>query len=370
LAQAILAQAAGAVGRALGNSGRAMAALSEGEVAIYDRQLRLWGVQAQQRLLKARCLIWGIEGSNVEVAKNLVLAGVSMVVRDHKTVSAADVAYNYFLRPEDIGKNRADCAAARLQEMNPLCQVKACSKSPTIVEASPAEAIKDFDVVCCALGVLEWKVDRAKAVDDACRKMKATFLLSISTGEVAFFFANLHEHTVQERSGAQGGAGTTAATGEEAKSKEAEVVSYPSFGEFLACTPAQLQQQKADATFILVWLFVAFLKGGGKAAPEGAGDFATYCRDTAKCVPQLDGGPDLEDAFRCFFLEPLIHVASVLGGLQAQEVIKAITFRDPPMANCVCFNANTSVAMVERIPAAAPKKRKAAAMEEVADLLD
>jgi len=53
----------------------------------------------------------------------------------------------------------------------------------------------------------------------------------------------------------------------------------------------------------------------------------------------------------------------------AQEVIKAITKRDPPLANTVCFNAHTSAAFVERIPALKAKapKRK---LEEVSLDLD
>jgi len=71
-------------------------AISEEQTAVYDRQLRLWGVQAQQRLLQSKVLVWGLEGSNVEVCKNLILAGVTLTVRDHRTVVLDDAAFNYF----------------------------------------------------------------------------------------------------------------------------------------------------------------------------------------------------------------------------------------------------------------------------------
>jgi len=166
-----------------------MAGISEGEVAVYDRQLRLWGVQAQQRLLNAKVLIWGLEGCNVELCKNLVLAGVSLTIRDHRTVSTADVAFDYFLREADMGQNRAKCAAQRVQEMNPLCTVSSSSDAPEEVNDAAAlrAALKGYDVVVLALGVLGFDVAKASDVDAACRDVSASFLLTLSTGEIAFF---------------------------------------------------------------------------------------------------------------------------------------------------------------------------------------
>lgn len=341
-------------------------AISEKEVAVYDRQLRLWGVQAQQRLLKSKVLVWGLEGSNVEVCKNLILAGVSLTVRDHRTVVIDDVAFNYFLKPEDVGKNRADCTAPRLQEMNPLSVVGHSADKPSqggIPEFQ--EAVKGFDIVILGVGVIDFDINRASTIDAACRKSDACFFLSSSAGELAFFFSNLNEHTMQERSAAQGGgAGSTAST----ENSPAETTSYPSFQEFLECAPEQLQKDKVDASVLLVALFFAFRRQGGAADPDAGEKFAEYCRNVAKCEPEVKGMSSLKDAYGLFFLEPLVHVAAIVGGLLTQEVIKAITKRDPPMPNSLCFNAFTSTALVERIPAA--KKAVKRKVEEAALDLD
>merc|ERR1712228_1156261 len=119
---------------------------------------------------------------------------------------------------------------------------------------------------------------------------------------------------------------------------------------------------KVDASVLLISLFVDFLRkadGTSKTGADAAEHFQEHC-NTAKCVPTVDGVVGMKEVYSLFFLEPLVHVASIVGGLLAQEVIKAITKRDPPMMNCVCFNANTSAALVERIPPAAKpaKKRK------------
>merc|ERR1712087_195604 len=113
-------------------------------------------------------------------------------------------------------------------------------------------------------------------------------------------------------------------------------------------------------------LFLAFLRGGGAATD--AQKFEDFCKNSAKCEPTVDGVANLQHAYRCFFIEPLMHVASIVGGLIAQEVIKAITKRDPPLVNCICFNANTGAAFVERIPAAETvKKQKVEVADDVLD---
>mmetsp|Transcript_1284 Transcript_1284/g.3665 ORF Transcript_1284/g.3665 Transcript_1284/m.3665 type:complete len:346 (-) Transcript_1284:172-1209(-) len=345
-----------------------MAAISEGEVAVYDRQLRLWGVQAQQRLLKAKVLIWGLEGSNVEACKNLVLAGVSVVVCDHRNVETADVGFNYFLRSEDIGSNRAECAARRVQEMNPLCSV---STSRTAVEEADSvgglrKALEGYDFVLATPGIVEWNMERICNIDAVCREASVGFALTLSCGEIAFFFSDLGDHTVQEHSSAQGGAGSTPS----GTTAEPEIIKFPSFKEWLGCPAADLQKGKVDPSVVLVALFLAFARShSARLCPDQGAAFQTYCRDSAGCLPAVDGITDLAEAYRLFFLEPLVHVASIVGGLLAQEVIKSITKRDAPLANSVCFNANTGAALVERIPSAAGAARKRK-VEEVADLLD
>lgn len=333
-----------------------MADITEGEVAVYDRQLRLWGVQAQQRLLKSKVLIWGLEGSNVETCKNLILAGVVVTIRDHRGTELADVAFNYFLRAEDVGRNRAECAAVRFQEMNPLCTVSASASPVQRDVPGLCEALKGFDTVCVGLGVLGWDLGLARAVNDACRQVGASFFLSVNAGEMALFISDLKDHTVQEYSSAQGAP--------EAPKREPELFSFPSFREWMGVSASRLQQDpKVDPAFILFRSFFAFLEDGERPLENGAAArFETFCGGHLKAKPQVTGVESLAQVYSHFFVEPLVHVASITGGLLAQEVIKAITKRDQPLLNTVLFNAHASVALVEHLPApekANPKKRKA-----------
>src|SRR5271170_6991069 len=80
--------------------------LSADEIALYDRQLRLWGIEAQNRMRKANVLLITMKALGNEVAKNLVLAGIgSLTVVDPDVVSEEDLASQFFVTEEDIGKN-------------------------------------------------------------------------------------------------------------------------------------------------------------------------------------------------------------------------------------------------------------------------
>jgi molybdopterin/thiamine biosynthesis adenylyltransferase len=80
--------------------------LSADEIALYDRQLRLWGIEAQNRMRKASVLLVTMRALGNEIAKNLVLAGIgSLTVLDPDTVTEADIASEFFVTEEHIGRN-------------------------------------------------------------------------------------------------------------------------------------------------------------------------------------------------------------------------------------------------------------------------
>eukprot|EP01089_Gocevia_fonbrunei_P003393 TRINITY_DN1334_c0_g1_i2.p1 TRINITY_DN1334_c0_g1~~TRINITY_DN1334_c0_g1_i2.p1 ORF type:complete len:104 (+),score=16.32 TRINITY_DN1334_c0_g1_i2:161-472(+) len=79
--------------------------LSEEEAALYDRQIRLWGVAVQQRMRDAKILLAGLGGIMNEVCKNLVLAGVgSVFILDNQIVYPHHLAAQFFLS-ETFGEN-------------------------------------------------------------------------------------------------------------------------------------------------------------------------------------------------------------------------------------------------------------------------
>jgi ubiquitin-like 1-activating enzyme E1 A len=81
-------------------------AITAEEMALYDRQIRLWGVNAQENIRKADVLLIRVKGLANEIAKNLVLAGIkSLTIIDHEVVTESDLGAQFFVTEQDVGRN-------------------------------------------------------------------------------------------------------------------------------------------------------------------------------------------------------------------------------------------------------------------------
>lgn len=84
---------------------QATTTFSAAEAAVYDRQMRLWGVEAQKRLQNSRVLVSGLSALGSELVKNLVLAGMGVTLHDTQSVDQTAASSQFFLSEEDVGKN-------------------------------------------------------------------------------------------------------------------------------------------------------------------------------------------------------------------------------------------------------------------------
>ena len=97
---------------------------AEIDESLYSRQLYVMGHEAQKRMGLSSVLIIGLNGLGVEVAKNVILAGVkSVALYDAKEVTYTDLSSQFYLTENDIGKNRALVSGPKLAELNPYVQV-------------------------------------------------------------------------------------------------------------------------------------------------------------------------------------------------------------------------------------------------------
>nr|CAN77060.1 hypothetical protein VITISV_022139 [Vitis vinifera] len=101
--------------------------LTEQETALYDRQIRVWGVDAQRRLSKAHILVSGMKGTVVEFCKNIVLAGVgSLTLVDSREVTEEALSANFLIPPDEnvySGKTLAELCCDSLKDFNPMVRV-------------------------------------------------------------------------------------------------------------------------------------------------------------------------------------------------------------------------------------------------------
>lgn len=91
-----------------------MAELTEKEAEIYDRQIRLWGVDAQRRMRASRVLVAGLGSLGAEVVKNIVLAGVNVTIQDSSPATEEDVGSQFFINASHLGQNVSSAAAVVL----------------------------------------------------------------------------------------------------------------------------------------------------------------------------------------------------------------------------------------------------------------
>ncbi|CDJ58047.1 SJCHGC02328 protein, related [Eimeria maxima] len=62
---------------------------------LFDRQIRLWGLEAQKKLMSSRVLFIGMSAINVEASKDLALAGVSQTICDSRQWTEEEAEYNF-----------------------------------------------------------------------------------------------------------------------------------------------------------------------------------------------------------------------------------------------------------------------------------
>ena len=100
--------------------------------SLYSRQLFVLGVDAMKKLVSSSVLVSGMGGLGVEIAKNIILAGVKNVtIHDTRNCEMSDLASNFYLRESSIGKNRALESLSQLTSLNDYVTVSAKTEELT-----------------------------------------------------------------------------------------------------------------------------------------------------------------------------------------------------------------------------------------------
>lgn len=103
---------------------------------LYSRQLYVLGHVAMAKLSTSKILIVGAKGLAQEIAKNLILAGVSSVsIHDDNLTCIQDLGAGFYLKPEHVGKPRAPSVVADLSELNRYVSVRAVTGVDADVES-------------------------------------------------------------------------------------------------------------------------------------------------------------------------------------------------------------------------------------------
>lgn len=163
---------------------------------LYSRQLYVLGHEAMKKMAQSNILIIGLGSLGVEVAKNVILSGVlSVTLHDNKNTEFNDLSGQFYLSEQDVGKNRAECCLNRLRELNSYVTVN-CSK-----EELTGEYLSNFSVVAFCL-TENYKT--LVQINNLCRQVGTKFIWGQSMGLCGRVFSDFGDSfTVHDNDGEQ-----------------------------------------------------------------------------------------------------------------------------------------------------------------------
>ncbi|KAK8404679.1 hypothetical protein O3P69_007729 [Scylla paramamosain] len=325
--------------------------ITEDEAALYDRQIRLWGLDAQKRLRAARVLLAGVCGLGAEVAKNLVLSGVkSLVLLDHRTVTEVEIHSNFLAPHDSVGKNIAEASQERTQILNPMVQVTADSSN--IVDKT-TEFFTQFDVVC----VTRCRQDELIRINDICRQNKIIFFAGDVFGMFGYMFADLQEHQyveeVKERKPVEH-------NGKKQIVEETKVVKQTE--NFVPLSQAldidwtskkySGQMRRISPAYFIMQIIMEFISLHGRNPDRSHQEEDEMELLTIKnaLLEKLNVPAEkVSNQFAGIVFGQLSPVCAIVGGVLAQEIIKAVSQKDLPHNNFFFFSTLDGAGVVECI---------------------
>ncbi|EEB09807.1 SUMO E1-like activator enzyme Rad31 [Schizosaccharomyces japonicus yFS275] len=290
------------------------------EVALYDRQIRLWGFSAQEAIKRARVLLLTVSPLANEIAKNIVLAGVGeLCFQDENLVTDEDVATQFLLDKSDIGCGRAHAAAKKIASYNPLVKVTVNEKSASTLSQ---DELAEYSVIIAT----QLPLQTVLTVNDMSHKAAVPFYFVSVFGMYGFAFTDLRKHTfIIER------------TQENKKVQEEKSVRQKPLSEAILCVIGdKISKRKAARISPCLPALLAKLK--------------SPCAGTEAIVNEairLHLEPD--KLFPNTFFERFMRncefewapIASVVGGIISQDALNVLGNREYPMDNIWIYDGET-----------------------------
>ncbi|KAH9890067.1 hypothetical protein C8Q73DRAFT_652933 [Cubamyces lactineus] len=323
--------------------------ITEDEAAVYDRQIRLWGLEAQQRMRNATILVVRLKGVATEAIKNIVLAGIGkLIVVDPDVVSEEDLGAGFFFRDEEVGQKRVDAAKAKIESLNPLVAVETISDGSVLEGDALVQLLGGVDMVCVT------DSDRSTLIrlNDACRQLNKPFYAGGTYGLLGYIFCDLlqHDYIAPDRSGQNDAARNVKKTAAYVPLKTALQ------HRWTGMTRRQTKELNPAIVFavLAVWEYQATHQGALPNDPATAAELESIAnrliseadvnRQTLPSIPK-----DLIETMATTAAHEISPVCAVVGGLLAQDILKALAAREPPIANFFTFDGNLGGGTVVRM---------------------
>ncbi|XP_077158990.1 ubiquitin-like modifier-activating enzyme 6 [Paroedura picta] len=133
--------------------------------ALYSRQRYVLGDTAMQKMAQSCVFLSGMGGLGVEIAKNIVLAGIkALTIHDTQQCKSWDLGTNFFVREDDVlnCRHRAEAVLPYVAELNPYVQV--LSSTTPLNETTDLSFLRQYQCVV----VTEMKLSLQKKINDFC----------------------------------------------------------------------------------------------------------------------------------------------------------------------------------------------------------
>ncbi|KAI9506601.1 SUMO-activating enzyme subunit 1, partial [Coemansia spiralis] len=303
--------------------------ISKEEVALYDRQIRLWGVEAQTRLRNSTICVIGVSTVTLEACKNLVLAGLGRIhLWDPRPIEEADLETQYYFDRSDLGKAKDQKLAEKLAILNPLVEISSGGHEE-------ARWASNFDLVV-AVGNTEG-LPCMDYVNKMCRAEGTKFIAADAFGLFGYIFADcLERHEYLEE------------VKDEDDKEAGRRVQYADYKPLeKSCTAnlgitntKRLMRRYPPLVFVCQALTSSSNKNGEELTE-------TRLSGMVKQSLQGRGIPDsiVEQALvgrvAASWGTEFVPCAAVIGGTLAQEVLKVATRKDMPVNNWFIYDAIT-----------------------------
>lgn len=324
----------------------------EGKEKIYDRQIRLWGVEAQNKMMNSNVLIIGLNGINIEACKNLVLSGINITIIDDNIVSHEYVENNFFINEEDIGSPVCEVIFKELKTINKFIKIEAfIGKMDTECDEITLDAkviheidktqekdkitqvefrkrvsmnlfIRQFTSVCVSCE--DYPLYMLTNLNTICRDINVGFSGTMCNGKFAFLFSDFMNHTVEESY--------------YKKNTEPIKVEYCRLLDFFNSSCNKFPKRTNPIIYGMYALvhFEQKKKYTKENMKIDEKEFTEFCKE------YLVNEEDIKEIIKMYKI-PFSPSFSLLGGVTTQEIRKFLSKQHEPIPNFCVFDMNQNV---------------------------
>ncbi|KAI9029991.1 SUMO-activating enzyme subunit 1-like protein [Phycomyces nitens] len=325
-----------------------MAGITQDEATIYDRQIRLWGLDAQQRIQKANVLVAGIRALSNEVCKNLALAGVgSITLLDHRCVVEEDLGAQFLLREDSVGKNCAEETAPRIKILNPRVNVIVDQED---INAKSDAYFETFDIVC----LIGAEYDLMNRIDCVRRKVGKPFYAADAFGWIGYIFCDLKEHSyvIEKRTWALGVKQTEDPDIVRSTETESYISLATSLSKNWSSTPPRILKKRVSPITFMIQILLEFQRRVKRSPYES--ELSRLIAQKADLLREIGvDDPSLLNDMYLGDIATLIHtemasVSAIVGGFLSQEILKVLSAKDQPLQNWFYYDGRDGSGRVQQ----------------------